>query len=158
MSEKTVVISKRMLEVRRYVLLGGLIFWVPDVLLHWLRGMLFSRWDVLPLTVLLPVIACTVLMLFWKRSQQRDDRSPEAFAAVAGIWILGPAMMSLGWISSSAHFAGFRFVFVCTAVFPICTPMMSTYDGTLLALLITTALLPLLSLLRVSRGRPVDCA
>jgi hypothetical protein len=153
------VISKRILEARWYFLWGGLIFWVPDVLLHWSRGDRFSGRDALVLTLLLPLITCSVLVLIWRRLEDRESRAPEAFAVVLGVWMLGPAMMYLGWIpGANAHPGDFRFILLYTVIFPFTTFVMSTYDGTLFAVLITTALLPLLAISRLSRGRPSSCA
>lgn len=146
------MILKRILEARWYVLLGAFLFWTPDVLVHWLRGKHFSGWDVLILTLLLPSITCLVLVLLWTRSRERKSHKAEAFAALAGIWVFGPAMMSLEWIFGGAHAHGLRFVLVCTALFPVCTFVMSTYDGTLGALIIMTALLLFLRPLLLSRG------
>ncbi len=146
------MIPKRIVEAWWYILLGPFLFWTPDVLLHWLRGQHTSGWDVLILTLVLPFITCLVLVLLWARSRERKSHKAEAFAALAGIWVFGPAMMSFEWISGSAHPHGLRFVLVCTALFPICTFVMSTSDGTLGALIITTALLVFLRPLRLSRG------
>lgn len=152
------LIPKRILEARSYAFLGGLIFWVPDIVLHWLSGNLFSGWDVLILTLSLPLITCSVLVLHWRRSLERESHAPEAFAALVGIWLFGPAMMSLGWVFTSAPPHRLLFVVGCSVLFPVCTPMMSTYDGTLFAVLITTALLPLLSISGVGQRRSGDRA
>lgn len=143
---------KRFLEAWWYVLLGPFVFWTPDVLLHWLRGQYTSGWDVLILTLLLPSVTCLVLVLLWTRSRERRSHKAEALAALAGIWVFGPAMMSLEWTFGGAHSHGLRFLLVCTVLFPICTFVMSTSDGTLGALIITTALLVVLRPLRLSRG------
>jgi len=137
----------------KYVLLGGFFFWAPSVLLHWFRGHKFSGLDVLAVTVLLPF---TTVLLFGAVPKTTVFEVPEnhkqaALSALLGIWLLGPLMMSLGWSSSGGGFSGsggWLFVTLGTAAFPVFTFIMSTYDGTLAALSITTAALVFLSKVR----------
>ncbi len=107
---------KSYLPALRYIVLGPLIFWVPSVFLHLLRGYRFSGIETITL----------------------------------GIWLFGPVMMSVSASNSGGGFSrpdGLHFVLVGTCVFPVFTFIMSTYDGTLGALLITSVLLPLMSAL-----------
>ena len=152
---ETAVNQKRILKVLKYVPLGGFVFWAPSVLLHWLRGYRFSGLDVLSLTILLPIITCLLLVMDRKGWQKTENRLPEALFALLGIWLFGPLMMSVTASFSGGGISqpdGWRFVLIGTCLFPVFTFMMSTYDGTLGALLLTTALLPFLPKLPFKRA------
>jgi len=143
------MVQKRIFEALKYVALGGFSFWAPDVLLHWLRGYQFSGLDVRILTVLLPITTALVVAIVWKRYPKKENRRLGALFALLGIWLFGPLMMSIGWTFSGGGFSkpDWHFVLIGTSFFPAATFMASTYDGTLGALLLTTALLPFLSIL-----------
>jgi hypothetical protein len=144
------VSRKRTVEALKYMPLAALSFWVPDVLLHWLRGYRFSGLDVLVLTFLLPIITTPVVAVVWKRSVNTENRLLTSISALVGIWLFGPLMMSVGATFSGGGFSqsdGWHFVMMGTSLFPLFTFMMSTYDGTLGALLLTTGLLPFFSTL-----------
>lgn len=134
----------------KYLIWGPLIFWCPSVFLHLVRGNRFSGVDVLALTILLPLITGLTLALRWKIQKMLRDRLTFALLAVLGIWLLGPAMMMVGASYSGGGFSrpdSIHTVLLATAMFPAFTFVMSTYDGTLGALLLTSALLPLVSAL-----------
>jgi hypothetical protein len=144
------VSQKRIVQALKYMPLAGLSFWVPDVLLHWLRAYRFSGLDVLVLTFLLPIITVLVVAVAWKRGVSTENHPLTSISALVGIWLFGPLMMSVGATFSGGGFSqpdGWRFVMMGTSLFPLFTFTMSTYDGTLGALLLTTGLLPFLSTL-----------
>jgi hypothetical protein len=115
-----------------YALLGGLVFWTPNVVVHWIIAYRFSGFVVIGLTVLLPA----------------TSRLSQAVIAVLGIWITGPSMLTF-----SSSFCGgglsqpdaWRFFIFGTLLFPLFTLVMSAFDGTFFALLLTTVLLPVLA-------------
>jgi len=130
--------------------LGGFIFWAPTVLLHWLRGYRFSGFDVLSLTILLPTTTVLLFVLGRKVSGTIANRLSDVLFLLLGIWLLGPLMMSVGATFSGGGFSkpdSWQFVLIGTTLFPVFTFMMSAYDGTLGALLLTTAVLPFLPML-----------
>jgi hypothetical protein len=146
-SQRPPMNQKRIFETLKYMPLAGLSFWAPDVLLHWLHGYWFSGLDVVVLTVLLPLTTALVVAIVLKRSVNTENRLLSALSALVGIWLFGPLMMSVGATSSGGGFSqpnGWHVVLIGTCLFPVFTFMMSTYDGTLGALLLTTALLPFL--------------
>jgi len=133
------------------ILIGGLIFWVPSVLLHWIRGTRFSEFDVLGLTVLLPTITCLFFASRWWPWRKPGSRLSEALFAVLGIWLLGPLMLLFSSTFSGGGFSkpgGWQTFLLMTRWFPAFTFMMSTYDGTLGALLLITVLLPIFAAFR----------
>ena len=129
------------------ILIGGLIFWVPSVFLHWIKGTRFSELDVLGLTVLLPTITCLFFVSHWWPWRKSGSRLSQALSAVLGIWLLGPLMLLISATFSGGGFskpAGWQTLLLMTRWFPAFTFMMSTYDGTMGALLLITVLLPIL--------------
>jgi hypothetical protein len=131
-----------------YALLGAFVFWTPNVVVHWIIAYRFSGFVVLGLTILLPL---TTILFFravlWPALRQENRLSPALFA-VLGIWIAGPSMLTF-----SSSFCGgglsqpdaWRFFVFGTLLFPLFTLVMSAYDGTFFALLLTTLLLPILA-------------
>lgn len=131
-----------------HMILGGIVFWTPNIAVHWMRGYLFSYSDAIGITFLLPALAYLFFHGVWWPWRKPDDRFSLALFAVLGIWITGPAMLTF-----SASFCGgglsqpgaWHFFVIGTLLFPLFSFVMSTYDGTLFALLIVTLLLPLLA-------------
>ena len=137
-----------------YALFGGLVFWVPNVAVHWVIAYRFSGFVVIGLTVLLPVTTILFFRTFLWPSLLPEHRLSQAVVAVLGIWITGPSMLTL-----SSSFCGgglsqpdaWKFFVFGTLLFPLFTLVMSAFDGTFFALLLTTVLLPIFANSR-SRG------
>jgi hypothetical protein len=131
-----------------YALLGGLVFWTPNVVVHWIIAYRFSGFVVIGLTVLLPVTTILFFRTFLWPSLLQERRLSQAGVAVLGIWITGPSMLTF-----SSSFCGgglsqpeaWRFFVFGTLLFPLFTLVMSAFDGTFFALLLTTVLLPVLA-------------
>jgi hypothetical protein len=138
-----------------YVLLGGIVFWVPNITVHWITGFRFSYADAIGVTFFLPAATYLFFRMFWWPLRKQEERLSSALFAVLGIWILGPSMLTF-----SASFCGggltqpdaWHFFVTGTLLFPLFTFVMSTYDGTLFALLFVTLLLPILANSRSRRG------
>jgi hypothetical protein len=131
-----------------YALLGGLVFWTPNIVVHWIIAYQFSGVVVIVLTVLLPATTLLFFRTFLWPSLRQESRLSLALFAVLGIWITGPSMLTF-----SSSFCGgglsqpdaWRFFVFGTLLFPLFTLVMSAYDGTFFALLLTTLLLPILA-------------
>jgi hypothetical protein len=129
-----------------YALIGGLVFWVPNVAVHWVIAYRFSGFVVIGLTVLLPVTTILFFRTFLWPSLFQERRLSQAVVAVLGIWITGPSMLTF-----SSSFCGgglsqpdaWKFFVFGTLLFPLFTLVMSAFDGTFFALLLTTVLLPI---------------
>ena len=129
-------------------LLGGLVFWTPNVVVHWIIAYRFSGFVVIVLTALLPATTILFFRTFLWPSLRQESRLSLALFAVLGIWITGPSMLTF-----SSSFCGgglsqpdaWRFLVFGTPLFPLFTLVMSAYDGTFFALLLTTLLLPILA-------------
>jgi hypothetical protein len=131
-----------------HALLGGLAFWTPNVVVHWIIAYRFSGFDAIGLTVLLPATTILFFRTFLWPSLKQESRLSQALFAVLGIWITGPSMLTF-----SSSFCGgglsqpdaWRFFVFGTLLFPVFTLVMSAYDGTFFALCLTTLLLPILA-------------
>jgi hypothetical protein len=138
----------RIARALTYALLGGFVFWTPNVLVHWIIAYRFSGYVVLGLTGLLPATTLLVFRTFLWPALKQEDRLNRAVFAVLGIWITGPSMLTF-----SSSFCGggltqpdaWRFFVFGTILFPLFTLVMSAFDGTFFALLLTTVLLPVLA-------------
>jgi len=130
-------------------------FWLPDIVIHGISRKSFSSPEALIMTFLLPAISALTFYIMRKTRDFKDSQVLTIISGILGIWITGPFFMM---ISSSFSQGGFSrtdaglidslsFIISSTALFPIYTFMMSTYDGTLFALLIASGLIPLTGLI-----------
>ena len=139
-----------------YALLGGLVFWAPNIFVHWIIAYRFSGFVVIGLTVLLPLTTILFFQKFLWPSLPQQTRLSRAVFAVLGIWITGPSMLTF-----SSSFCGgglsqpdaWRFFVFGTLLFPLFTLVMSAFDGTFFALLLTTVLLPVFACSRPYKAR-----
>jgi hypothetical protein len=132
------------------------VFWAPNVLVHWLRASRFSNFDVIGLTVLLPATTYMFFQMVWWPRRNRYDRLSPALFAVLGIWIIGPSMLTLSLIFCDrlSRSDAWHFFTIGTLLFPLFTFLMSTYDGSVFAVFLTTFVLLIRGLeLESSRGR-----
>jgi hypothetical protein len=121
----------------------GVSFWIPSIIIHGIRAYNFggSRADILAI-VFLPVIASIVTLETIDRKRLGDHgRGIVALWMLFGIWFTGPLMMTVAATFSGGGFArpdAWRFVSSAITLFIPYTWVMSTYDGTLGALIIVT--------------------
>lgn len=138
-----------------HMLLGGIVFWTPNVAVHWVRGYRFTVYDAIALALILPVLTYLFFRVLWSMVGKQGSRLSSALFAVLGIWIAGPSMLTFsetfcgGGLSQPGawHF----FVFG-TLLFPLFTLILSTYDGALFAVLLATVLLPVFANFRFKRS------
>jgi hypothetical protein len=129
---------------RRIVILmaiGGVSFWIPDVLVHLVRGDKFGRWDVLFVSIALPLTFLAGYRWAAKRFKDESGRSVVG-ALILGVWLFGGFFMvagsfAAGGFASSDGWQG-AVILTLASVVPIFTYMMSAYDGSLMALLIVS--------------------
>ncbi len=120
--------------------LTGFVFWLPSIVIHAIRGQRFGsgRFDFVGVS-LLPIVSMFFALKMVYRV--RLARGLHALLVLLGIWMLGPLSMM---ISSSFSGGGFtqsgtwHILLNGVVQFVPLTFMMSTYDGTLLALIIVT--------------------
>ena len=129
---------------------GALAFWFPSILLHVIRGDHFSGIDDVGLTILLPVMT---IWLFAYLAAARFPPFTNPFSPLLvlfGIWFFGPLSFLIEWSFFGKGLAGpdgLREAVVGTLLFPICSFIMSAYDGTLGALFFTTVGLLMMQIL-----------
>jgi hypothetical protein len=130
------------LRIAKLMAVGGFSFWIPDVLVHLVRGDKFGRWDVLLVSVVLPVTFLAGYRRAAKRFKDESCRSVVG-ALILGVWLFGGFLMVVGASFAGGGFAtadtlqGAAILTLASAVPPF-TFMMSAYDGSMLALLIVS--------------------
>ncbi len=125
-----------------YLVIGGLAFWTPDVLTALIRrAALVDVIGALAMTALLPAALVGSYFLV-KRSATAVEPAPSiALFLATGVWLLGPLSMTLANTFLGAGFSTGNSVgnvgwVLLLTVFPPGTFMMSTYDGSLGALIL----------------------
>jgi hypothetical protein len=130
-------IARRVFWAPADVLWGAAWFWIPDILVHAIApryapviGLLIFSW-------LLPVTTLVGLKIMSDRRRGWTNRALIALAMIFGIWVLGPSCTALNLNFSGGTFDA-ETIGALTAIFPLSMLDLSTYDGTLLALFLTT--------------------
>lgn len=122
-------------RLMKLAVLGALAFWVPDVILHALRGYNFNGHDVLVVTVVSPV-ALLIAVLLAKWAVRRTPQKRVVPEMLAGVWFFGGLFMMIG---AGFHTAFPLVITLLVSILPVYTFMMATYDGALGALLLVPA-------------------
>ena len=129
----------------KLMLLGAVGFWLPDTLLHALRGNNFTGRDVGIVTVVSPL---TLLMTFFlaKWTDKAAPRKQVGPPLLAGVWLFGGFFMLVGASFSggglmSPDGARFSVTTILLSIIPLYTFIMATYDGALMALLLVTVVI-----------------
>jgi hypothetical protein len=141
-------------ECELYALLGALAFWSPGLALHAIRGTELSGGDVGVLTIASLALASISLLLLANWQENRSGLRLIVFCQLVGIWALGPV-----WMLMSASFSGggssqamtWRSLGTLLLFFPLTTPLMATYDGSVLALCLSILVLPVVAMLTEAR-------
>jgi hypothetical protein len=135
--------NRRSLVCAATFLAAGLVFWLPSVAIHF-----YARDDYGVLDMLLTSIACpaaasiafaVLCLLPWDGSLTR-----KAALFLLGVWVWGlPSMIVSATFSGGGlrTLGGVGEFVVMWALFAVTTPMMATYDGSLVALVFTTLIL-----------------
>jgi hypothetical protein len=125
-------------------LLGGLLCWAPSLVVHWLRGQDFSGRDAGLLTLLLPLAAVLAVTLARRAVPSSRLCAVSPLLVLLGLWLLGPvamlgsATLDGGGFAQPVSWGALAFVIVA---FPLTTPMLATYDGSLGGLALASLLL-----------------
>ena len=130
----------------KLMLLGAFGFWLPDTLVHALRGHNFNGRDVTIVTVAAPLMLLITFFFANKTDKAAVQQKPVGLPLLAGVWLFGGFFMLVGASFSGGGFTntdGARDL-VVTILFsfvPLYTFMMATYDGALFALSLVTAVI-----------------
>lgn len=115
-----------------YILVGAAAYWIPDILIQWLRPP--HRVWILMLTVLVPAIVGMVWFFLSQRPSHSRFRVGLPLFMLLGIWLLGPFAIAIGIMPAggkfleTGHLGEFMMLW---ALFPVSTFIMSTYSGSL---------------------------
>ena len=139
----------------KYALAGAFSFWGPGLLFAALTGRGFAdfvlevvKGPVLRLTIatLWPALLC-LLVYFALLRYQHQPRVYIAAWMLVGVWCLGSLFILLTQTVLGAGLRGFQSsdldMLLLVLAIPLVTFILSTYDGTLFALLLVTIALPL---------------
>lgn len=123
---------------------GSIAFWAPSTILHAVKGAEFSlsHWWVLASVQPLTTLATFIAIRFVRRKTTSPRRC--ALSMLLGVWILGPLFISINFTFDGGGFAqegAWLDALVVTLLFPLLTPWLSLYDGSLIGLLVTSLLL-----------------
>jgi hypothetical protein len=122
-------------------LIGGVVFWLPDVLYDYFKRSEPTVAAIWALTFIMP-FAVTLAYFVVKSTVQAQTRSL-AFSMLLGIWLLAPTMIALG---QTFQGVGFRNIYtvavvIFATVFPPIVLILSGYDLSIMALLAGTVAL-----------------
>jgi|ERR1700730_497261 hypothetical protein len=136
--------GQTLLRVLKFMALGAVSFWLPDTLWHAFRGFKFDAGDTIGISVLMPLsLLGTYFAVVKKMIPGASPRRHVVWPMLLGVWLFGGFFMVMGASFSGGGFAGANgprgaAKIILASLVPIVTFMMSTYDGSLLALLIVS--------------------
>lgn len=120
--------------IARYIVIGAVGFWLPDILLNAFDATSFWR------STALPLLGFLIAYKLAKDGRSRTNASIAVFMIV-GVWLLGSTAMM---IAASVSGGGFRsgitetIVVILLGLLPPYTFIISVYDGSVIGLLLTT--------------------
>lgn len=140
-------------RILAYMLAGAVAFWTPDVLLQARRGADLAAGDVLLLTLLLPWALFSVYRVLLSLRGRLACGPSIGLYMLAGVWTLGSAAMMVGALFTQGLLRAGEAPLddLLTGLLPWSTYSLSSFDGSLYALLLATALMILLHL-KYERG------
>ncbi len=113
-----------------YFCLGAFSYWLPDILIQWIRPP-HKIWIIL-LTFFVPLIVAVIWYKLHDRKVYSLHRIGFPIFMLIGIWIIAPLAIAIGMIPAGGNFfesdqIGNLLTFI--SFFPIATVSMSTYSG-----------------------------
>jgi hypothetical protein len=133
-----------------HLVIGGLAFWMPDVFTAAIRrAALVDVIGPIPMTGLLPAIIIAVYFVARRYANVAEPAPSIALFLGTGVWLLGSLSMTLANTFLGAGFSTGNSVenvgwVLLLTVFPPGTFMMSTYGGSLGALILMSILMVIL--------------
>jgi hypothetical protein len=128
---------KSIARILLYLLVGGVMCWLPDVAIHLKRGYGFSRLDVVMVSVLMPVSSLLAYLIVTRLLSTQLRTPSVAFFMFVGIWLFGSLAMMISATPTGGGFStpgtGYAIVFSLLPLPPY-TFMMATYDMSLAGL------------------------
>jgi hypothetical protein len=147
--------SQKLWRVLKLMALGAISFWLPDTLWHALRAFKFDSLDVSIITLIMPLSLLGAYIGAAKRIHKTAPKGPVGWPMFLGVWLLGGVFMTVGASFSGGGFAspnGHSDILktLLISLIPFYAFMMSTYDGSLIALLVVSVAAPLIWVVSVS--------
>jgi hypothetical protein len=153
---------RTLLHELKFMAVGAVSFWLPDIFWHAIRANEFSGVDALGITILMPLTMFGSFLLLSRRLRRESDTTVVWPLMVVGAWLLGGFFISVGASFAGGGFARLSGLFGILQTFAISLIpgivfLMATYDGSLGALLIVT-FVPLLIWLarRIRQSRSLN--
>ena len=138
------------LSFLKIMLQGAGCFWIPDIIVHTIVNKNFGGVHAILITIILPILCLWLLLFNCRRRDAVTAPLWSVFAMVLGIWILSPlAIMISAFFGGGTFFSEplpgtlFDQIIFLTGMNPMVPITMSTYDGTLFALLTVIIILPI---------------
>ena len=126
------------------MLIGGVACWTPDVALQLYRGYSFTGRDILLVSVLMPAAAVGSYAVLLNLRGKTGRRPSLALFMLLGVWLLGSTAMMIGATPTGGGFSGRDpsvWYVIALGLLPPYTCIMACYDGGILGLLLSSALL-----------------
>ncbi|MEW8441617.1 MAG: hypothetical protein AB2689_26000 [Candidatus Thiodiazotropha taylori] len=115
-----------------YFIVGAIVYWVPDILIQWIRPP-HKIWIIL-LTFLVPFIVGAVWFQLRKKEKYKKYRIGFPLFMLLGIWVIAPLAIAVGMIPAGGKFfepGQIENMLSIMVYFPMATISMSTYSGSL---------------------------
>jgi hypothetical protein len=122
-------------QISLLIVVGAIGFWTPDVVLNAFNANSISLFTLLPTFGFLAGYQITT------RIRQEGEQPSVAVFMIVGVWLFASVAMMIGASFSGGGFAGSiseTVIVIVLGLLPPYTLIMSTYDGSLYALLLTT--------------------
>ena len=129
------------MRVLKLMVLGAVSFWLPDTIWDALRGSNFDGRDATSISLLMPLTLLVAYVLIKiKRLYYSESRKPVGWPMMLGVWLLGGFFIVAGEIVAGPAPGGLSgaLTMILLSSFPPAMIDISTYDGSLLALLIAS--------------------
>lgn len=136
-------LRKFLAKIWRPALLGGFVFWLPDLLYHYVARSEPKSSAILVLTVTMS--AGVIIAYFLSKPYVRHAVS-RSLSVLIGIWVLGPTIILLGQTYQGAGFRNPQSIpyWAVATIFPPLTLVMAGFDLSIFALLLATTSLLIL--------------
>ena len=83
---KVTVNRARVLNLRKYMIVGAVVFWLPDIVLHAITKYRFAGWlELIALTLVLPLFSCIAVASTWRSSGDIGKFLAAGLSGVFGI-------------------------------------------------------------------------
>lgn len=126
-----------------FAIAGALSFWLPDVAVHFYAGRSLTSRHVWAITILAPITFFFTYLVARRSAVKRDFRwlGP---AMLLGTWVTGGLFITLAATASGSglvrlHGVRDSLLMIVSSVIPGVTYVLAAYDGSFLALFVTTA-------------------